>query len=278
MRHDDTSIRSRVSAHISHLTQPFPPCCHGTTVNMLLTQMKRYYWVSLTGLSVSIKILAHHSYVSVSGGMCGGHETLDWSVCAWANSPDWQAIQLSGSEKERNTIIISIISHSAPFCCQTLSLLRKWALCFHCSSFICYDGPAPTWKTNALWQISKAQRLGPNTPQRSEKMPELWNKCPCRPTRCTRTRNSTWRFQSHQSHMSKGFTDLNTLFWRLPIIFHTSTQRCHLDDTRLIWVCNIRSSTPALHMLHHHSNFNHILDNNGNTSRIPIKQRLDVSS
>lgn len=129
MRHDDTSIRSRVSAPISHLTQPFPPCCHGTTVNMLLTQMKWYYWVSNTGLSVSIKILAHHCYRSVSGGCAEGMRC--WiDLCLSKQPSDWQAIQLSGSEKERNTIITSIISHSARFCCQTLSLLSKWALFF----------------------------------------------------------------------------------------------------------------------------------------------------
>lgn len=82
----DTGIRSRVSTRISHLTQTFPPCCHGATVNMLLTQMKRYYWPSLSGLSVSIKILAHHGYRSVSGEMWGGNETLNWSTCARANS------------------------------------------------------------------------------------------------------------------------------------------------------------------------------------------------
>lgn len=114
-------------------------------------------------------------------------------VCLSKQPSDWQAIQLSGSEKERNTIITSIISHSARFCCQTLSLLSKWALYFYCYSFICYDWPAPTWKTNALWQISKEQWLGPNTPHRSEKMPELWNECPCRPAWCMRTLNSTWR-------------------------------------------------------------------------------------
>lgn len=84
---------------------------------------------------------------------------IDPSVGRWAEglicvrlskqSSDWQAIQLSGSEKERKTIITSIISHSSTFCCQTLSLLSKWALNFCWISLISYDGPAPTWKTNA---------------------------------------------------------------------------------------------------------------------------------
>lgn len=143
-----------------------------------------FIWFPLSGLSLSIKILPHHSCRSVSW------EMREWDaglICARLSkqSSDWQAIQLSGSETEWKIIITSIISHSSTFCCQTLSLLSKWALYFHWKSLICYDGPAPTWKTNAfsppLQQISKEQRLGATTAQSTVKMPELWNKCPWRP-------------------------------------------------------------------------------------------------
>lgn len=109
-----------------------------------------FIWFPLSGLSVSIKILPHHSYRSVSW------EMREWDaglICARLSkqSSDWQAIPLSGSETEWKIIITSIISHSSTFCCQTLSLLSKWALYFHWKSLICYDGPAPTWKTNAFF-------------------------------------------------------------------------------------------------------------------------------
>lgn len=108
-----------------------------------------FIWFPLSGLSLSIKILPHHSYRSVSG------EMREWDaglICVRLSkqSSEWQAMQLSGSETERKAIITSIISHSSTFCCQTLSLLSKWASYFHWYFLICYDGPAPTWKTKGF--------------------------------------------------------------------------------------------------------------------------------
>lgn len=130
----------------------------------LLSICSWHKWSDIIGLPSQASVCQSKSWLMAVIDQSVGDVWREWDaglirVRLSKQTSDWQAIQLSGSEKERNTIITSIISHFHTFCCQTLSLLIRWALYFYCYSLICYDGPAPTWKTNPLWQISKEQRL-----------------------------------------------------------------------------------------------------------------------
>lgn len=116
-------LLSQLPTNISHLTQTFPPGCYLRCCQYVIDTNE----VTLCGAHllsprrVNQKLLTdptEHRYRSLGGeeqrkgGDISSRNTcID---CVWLSQrlPDWQAIQLSGSKKERKTIIISIISPS----------------------------------------------------------------------------------------------------------------------------------------------------------------------
>lgn len=122
-------LRSQFPANISHLTQTFPPgylcCCQYVpdANEVALCDFRR-----LSPRRVNQKLptdSTQHRYRSL-----GGKEKISllgilWLICVRLSqqSPDWQAIQLSGSEKERKTIIISITSPSPAFLRRSFALM-----------------------------------------------------------------------------------------------------------------------------------------------------------
>lgn len=122
-------LRSQFPANISHLTQTFPPgylcCCQYApdTNEVALCDFRH-----LSPQCVNQKLptdSTQHRYRSLGGKERISLPGILWLICARLSqqSPDWQAIQLSGSEKERKTIIISITSPSPAFLRQSFALM-----------------------------------------------------------------------------------------------------------------------------------------------------------
>lgn len=126
MQLDDTTSalpRSQFPTYISHLTQTFPPGCYLCCCQYVIDTNEVTLCDSplLSPRRVNQKLFmdpTQHRYRS----LCGEEQRKEQIsllgilglICVWLSqqSADWQAIQLSGSEKERKTIIISIISPS----------------------------------------------------------------------------------------------------------------------------------------------------------------------
>lgn len=108
--------------NISHLKQTFPPGC--LRLRQYVFQHKRGDIMWLPSPPTRQSKITHgwdsaQIWIARRGRSSGKNEEVSLlgipgliSACPSQRRPDWQAIQLSGSEKERKTVIISIIRSS----------------------------------------------------------------------------------------------------------------------------------------------------------------------
>lgn len=134
MQFDDTTsalICSQSPTNNSDLTQTFSPGCYLWSCQYIIDTNK----VTLRGSGSPLcQSNITHGPVQQRYRSVRGEGRLKKQICLleilrlicmWLSQlpSDWQAIQLSGNEEERKTIIISIISPSPAFLCRSSALL-----------------------------------------------------------------------------------------------------------------------------------------------------------